>query len=578
MTRFLRCSALWAIALLLSSPARSEDGPDIALRDDAPFNWTGFYLGAHLGGLANLSDISDPLGASLFGNSNLATGGLAGAQIGYNQQSGLVVYGLEADISLPDIEGTSTCSSLSGSFVNSNCRASVDAFGTLTARLGLALGSDGRALLYGKAGAAWYTGSLDLATNDWTAGAANNPFTRRSNDLSNWGWTLGVGAEYALASRWSLKAEYNYLDFGDQSTTLLPSAVLDNTGAVISTVPLRQGDVSNDLHSFKIGLNYRLGQSSVPQDGGTPSRDLAPALQRFGIEMGARYWYSWGRHKYDLGQETTGPAPSYSLVSRLTYDDLTASTGELTARITAPSNIFAKGFIGGGSITDGHMNDEDYNIPGDTVASIPYSNTISPKVTGDIPTYGTIDLGYDWWRAETHRLGTYVGYNYYRETMGAYGVTQIANPLGPFGSGVGGPLAPTGHAIITQEATWQSVRIGAAGAFNLAPRLKLSADAAFLPYVSVDAEDRHFFSNTPSIASINPLDGHGVGAQLEAMLSYDITDRLSLGRGTLLGNVDDRCEHGAIFRCLRCGWIRTVAAPEARDRARRHLRAGVVQA
>lgn len=46
-----------------------------------PFDWTGFYLGAHLGGLANLGDISDPLGGSLFGNPNRATGGFAGAQI-----------------------------------------------------------------------------------------------------------------------------------------------------------------------------------------------------------------------------------------------------------------------------------------------------------------------------------------------------------------------------------------------------------------------------------------------------------------------------------------------------------------
>ena len=97
MTRSLRCSALWVAALLLPSPAMSEEGSNGALHDEAPFNWTGFYLGAHLGGLANLSDISDPLGGSLFGNPNRATGGFAGAQIGYNHQSGFIVYGLEAD-------------------------------------------------------------------------------------------------------------------------------------------------------------------------------------------------------------------------------------------------------------------------------------------------------------------------------------------------------------------------------------------------------------------------------------------------------------------------------------------------
>lgn len=535
MTRSRGCAVplLWVVALTLSAPAMAEGEPEDAPRHAAPFDWTGFYGGVQLGGLANLSEVSDPLGASLFGNPNLGTGAFAGGQIGYNYQSGIVVYGLEAEIAFPEVEGTSTCSSLSGSFVNASCRIGIDTFGALTARLGLALGPDGRSLIYGKAGAAWYTGSLDQATNDWTMGAAGNPFTTRSEDLSQWGWTLGAGAEYALTGSWSVKAEYDYASFGNQSVTLLPSAVLDSTGAVVDTVSARQGHVSNELHAFKLGLNYRFGHAAAARDEAAeapPTRDPAPAMQGFGFEMGARYWYSWGRHKFDLGHEKSGSVASHSLVSRLTYDDIEASTGELTGRITAPGSLFAKGILGGGSMTDGHMIDEDFSIPGDTVNSIPYSNTIS-EVTGDIPALGTIDLGYDWWRAPTHRVGTYIGYSYYRETMGAYGVTQTANPLGPFGANVGGPLPPTGHAVITQEATWQSLRLGASGEFNLAPRLRLSGDAAFLPYVWVDAEDRHFFGNTPEVASINPMRGHGVGTQLEAMLSYDITERLSLGIG-----------------------------------------------
>ncbi len=348
------------------------------------------------------------------------------------------------------------------------------------------------------------------------------------------GWTLGAGAEYALTGNWSFRAEYDYANFGSQAVTLLPSAVVDNAGAVADFVPARAGHISNDLHSFKVGLNYRFGGPGVPLDEPAQvSLKDAPAapIRGFSFELGSRYWYSWGRHKYDLGVNTSEPVASYSLISRLTYDDIQASTGEVTGRITAPWNLFAKGFIGGGSIQSGHMNDEDFNIEGSTVARIPYSNTISPRVTGDIPTYGTIDVGYDWWRAPSHRLGTYIGYNYYRETMGAYGFTQIANPLGPIGPTEGGPEPPVGHAGITQEATWQSLRLGASGEFNLSPRLKLSADAAFLPYVSIDAEDRHFLGNTSNIASINPISGIGVGTQLEAMLSYDLTERLSLGVG-----------------------------------------------
>lgn len=530
----------FVVASVIANAALADGEPEGPRTHAVPFTWTGYYLGAELGGLANLGEVTDPAGASLFGNPNLATGAFAGLDAGYNYQSGMVVYGVEAEIAFPEIEGTSTCSALSGAFLNSDCKIGIDAFGTLTGRVGLALGPDGRSLVYGKAGAAWYSGSLDLVTNDSETGRSGNPYTRGSNDLNHWGWTLGAGAEYALTGNWSVKAEYDYARFGKQSVTLLPSASLDAAGNVTDTLPARQGHVASELHSFKLGLNYRFGSTGAPLEELAPvslKDDPAPALSRFGFELGGRYWYSWGRHKYDLGLLKSDQVPSYSLISRLTYDDIDASTGEVTGRVTAPWNLFAKGFVGGGTITGGHMNDEDFNIEGDLESSpgvkerIPYTNTLSPKVTGDIPTYGTIDLGYDWWRAPTYRVGTYVGYNYYRETMGAYGVYQTANADGPFGPGVGGPLAPTGHAIITQEATWQSLRLGASAEFNLAPHLKLSGDAAFLPYVTVDAEDVHFQGNTSTIASINPLHGNGIGTQLEAMLSYDITEQLSFGVG-----------------------------------------------
>ena len=498
------------------------------------FSWTGFYVGAQMGGLADLGEVSDPLGPSLFGNPNLATGPFAGGQVGYNYQSGMVVYGLETEVNFPEVRGNSTCSALSGSFINSSCKIGLDAFGALTGRIGLALGPNGRSLIYVKSGAAWAVGSIDMATNDFRLGANGNPFTRGSNDVSRWGWTLGAGAEYALPGNWSVKAEYDYANLGDQSVTLLPSANLSAAGAVTSSVPARQGRVSDEMHLFKLGVNYRFGEPAPPSHDGTKLALLnAPApLNAFGLELGGRYWYSWGRHKEDLGNFKSTGALSYSLISRLTYDDLDASTGEVTGRITAPWNLFAKGFIGGGSISGGHMNDEDFNIAekiNNTNTLIPYTNTISSKVTGYIPAYGTIDVGYDWWRTPSYRVGTYVGYNYYGETMGAYGCAQTANALGPCGPGNDGPRPPTGHAIITEDAIWQSLRLGAAVEFKLAPRVRLSGDAAYLPYVTVNAEDHHYSGST--IASVNPGDGTGVGTQLEAMLYYDVTERISLGVG-----------------------------------------------
>lgn len=494
-------------------------------------DWSGLHVGAHLGGGAMLSDMSNSAGPSVFGNPLISPAPLAGVQIGYSFQSGDIVYGFEADVSFPDDSGTGTCSALSGSFINSTCKVETDAFGTLTGKLGLAVGEAGRGLIYGKAGAAWMSGELHTATNDATMGFVGNFNGSRTESLRQWGWTLGAGTEYALSGNWSVAAEYDYLNFGTRSVTLMPSAFLDNAGVITGTVPARQGSVSQEMHLFKIGLNYRFGDGLLA-DGvaEAPSRPTTLALRGFSFDLGGRYWYSWGRHKYDLGL-IKGTADPTSSISRLTYGGIEASTGEMFGRVSAPWNLFAKGFIGGGNIHGGKMNDEDFGIPASAPGQIvPYTNTLS-SASGDVPLYGTIDVGYDFWRTANYRFGAFVGYNYYKEALNAYGCRQTANAIGPCSPAEGGPVSGVGHAIIDQRATWQSMRLGAAGEFYLVPGLKVSAEAAYLPYVNVRGRDHHYFGNTPTIASINPLTGYGTGAQVEAMLSYDVTENISVGVG-----------------------------------------------
>ena len=60
----------------------------------------------------------------------------------------------------------------------------------------------------------------------------------------NHGWTIGGGAEYMFVQNWSVKAEYQYYDFGD--------ARFQNPPAL---VPF--GTFHNDEHTLKVGVNYR---------------------------------------------------------------------------------------------------------------------------------------------------------------------------------------------------------------------------------------------------------------------------------------------------------------------------------
>jgi hypothetical protein len=159
------------------------------------------------------------------------------------------------------------------------------------------------------------------------------------------------------------------------------------------------------------------GVSGLPRKGACYGRHV-----RLG-GRGRRALHSIGKFQKDLGS-TADPALANILNSRLTYDS-TANAGEFFGRVEIPLNIFVKGNIGLGSLSGGHLYDEDWVIFG---RAVPYSNTLSEPVRGTID-YATLDLGYDFFRGAGYKLGVFVGYNYYQEKKNAYGCSQIANPF-----------------------------------------------------------------------------------------------------------------------------------------------------
>jgi outer membrane immunogenic protein len=219
------------------------------------FSWTGFYIGAHCGygwGQNDWSDSYDPLNPTTLQEDDAAydiDGGLAGGQIGFNYQVNQFVVGVEADVSWADITGKGKYyiddNDLVGSCIQSNdaCTTKIDALGTITGRIGFALD---HSLLYVKGGAAW-------ANTRFTSGYTDENFPddnyHASSEKTRWGWTIGVGAEYAFAENWSLKVEYNYIDLGDDNVTF------DYDAAPIIN-PYR-ATVDQQLNIVKAGINYR---------------------------------------------------------------------------------------------------------------------------------------------------------------------------------------------------------------------------------------------------------------------------------------------------------------------------------
>jgi opacity protein-like surface antigen len=473
---------------------------------DAPFDWRGFYLGFHLGGALDLAEIDNPFGPSIFGDTVRKSGPLAGGQAGYNWQHGATLLGVETDVSWADLGGTNTCFAYSGFYISANCRADVDALGTFTGRLGWALSSDGRTLIFGKAGLAWAHTEIEATPN------GDIGFESFKESGVDWGWTVGGGIERAVTSRWTVKAEYGFLSLDNgfgAPRSLFQSAPPAPPDTPVAGAPT---DRHRDIHQFKVGMNYMLGAARGPDVALATSGASLP--KGYTLTAGARYVYGWGQFHKDLGIQREGLG---SLASRLTYDNNDVSGGEAFARLDTPFGLMVKGLIGGAT-SDGSLNDEDWDIDFPD-ADVAYSNTLS-GVENDIG-YGIVDVGYAVWRGAQHSVAPFVGYSEFRQDMTGLGCRQIADRF----SDCEVPI-PRNDRGITEDDTWRALRIGIAADTAIAPRLSLAGEAAYLPYVAFEGTDDHLLRNL-----VSPEDGNGIGVQLEAMLSYAVTDALSLGIG-----------------------------------------------
>lgn len=528
-TTIMKNLLLCTVALLSTATAASAADPAVKAPRPAPWSWTGFYVGAHTGGALDLSHVDNPYGPTLFGDNIRSPGPLLGGQIGYDWQTGPWVFGAQADVTRANLNGTFTClqpahalgplppdnlPGFLGGAYGATCQVQPRWLGTVTGRLGYATGPRGEMLVYAKGGLAWMQGSVDIATNNIRAATDGPPNVVTSSSFGQLGWTAGAGLEYALGGNWSVLTEYDYLGFGRHglATPDAPIAVGALPGVAGSSAPDgRATAISQGIHAIKLGVNYRFGDRPIA----APAAPTMSAAGAFEVELGARYVHGWGRFKQDLGGASSPPVNN----SRLTWNDMQTNAGELFARIDTPQNFVLKGFVGAGRGSRGHINDEDWGLDqpfdGTTVESVfPYQNSLgeaSSKVK-----YFTVDAGYDWFRQPAARLTLFTGYSYFQQPMLdnrtlTYVMYAPAQTIGGIGLG--------------QDTIWRGWRIGAAADLLLAPRVHLNAEAAYLPYVRFHGTDDH----GPN--ALSPQWGTGNGVQLEAILSYDVTERVSVGVG-----------------------------------------------
>jgi outer membrane immunogenic protein len=213
-----------------------------AVIDEVPvavsYDWTGAYVGAHVGyawantTINDLDDYSFSLNPDELEFDFDSDGIVGGVHVGYNWQSGQFVFGAEADIAATGIDNTIDNPMIPGS--GETFATNIDWFGTLRGRLGYAVD---RFLPFVSGGLAF--GDIESSYNDPLDGVVSAV----ASDVV-FGWTIGAGAEYALTDRWSLRAEYLYVDLEDSRGTLIDGS------------DEYRYDFDNDLHVVRLGASY----------------------------------------------------------------------------------------------------------------------------------------------------------------------------------------------------------------------------------------------------------------------------------------------------------------------------------
>jgi outer membrane immunogenic protein len=215
--------AFAAPAFAADIPPRTYTKAPVYTAPQVVYNWTGFYIGGHLGG-------------AFAGNNSLEGSGgrfMGGVQGGFDYQFATNwVVGAEAQYSW--LSNNNNGVLFPG---NTLVTTNNNQLGSATGRLGYTWGP---ALLYAKGGYAWRD------NNNIGVTVAGLPAAFTTNGTRKDGYTVGAGLEYMFAPNWSAKAEYQYYNFGSTTFTSGPAPVV---GA----------HFRDDEHTVKVGVNYRFG-------------------------------------------------------------------------------------------------------------------------------------------------------------------------------------------------------------------------------------------------------------------------------------------------------------------------------
>jgi outer membrane immunogenic protein len=232
-------SPAFAADLTMPPPPTPPPAPAAVPALPPVYNWSGFFVGGHLGYGWGAESMRLTPGPETFVPAIAADprGVVAGVQYGTNWQFDRLVLGTESDISFTDIRRSQTILTGTPTVTNTG-EQKLPWFGTTRVRAGYTIQDN--LLIYATGGLANGTAKGSFSA----IGSGNGAIGSRSKTL--WGWNVGGGLEYGLGP-WSAKVEYLHYDIG----TLTFYTIDFNSGALIRAQTKFAGDM------VRVGVNYR---------------------------------------------------------------------------------------------------------------------------------------------------------------------------------------------------------------------------------------------------------------------------------------------------------------------------------
>jgi outer membrane immunogenic protein len=246
-------------AVLLSVPAASQ----------AADRWTGIYVGGNVGyavpklestdqflqtngPAVGITPLAFPAGQRFPGDDAVdrLSGFAGGGQIGYNQQFGIYVFGIEADIQAGDMESSNHFLGDPVAGPTFDTKAEIEYFGTVRAKAGVIM--DG-VLVYATGGFAYAQGKGSLKVAPGGPGAAPDPAYagpyNGTDEQGHTGWVVGAGAEIPLTSFISFKAEFMHLELSEETYRFNLAGTGDGSYS--------QANEDISINVMRTGLNFK---------------------------------------------------------------------------------------------------------------------------------------------------------------------------------------------------------------------------------------------------------------------------------------------------------------------------------